>query len=284
MIERKLIGVYFPKGAETGGPEALHQLVDSLRRHGIPAVLIPMPGTEGNTPVEQYRPYNAPIDVYTQNLTHVVVPEICPELLKLHPNAKKYVWWLAAGDPTGLEHYSHLAQSKYAQQELKKRGIEAKMLSDYTSFLDDFENEPGEKRGIAYNANKGAEYVEPAKALLPDVEFIPINGMSRSQVLKTLSDANAYLDLGHHPGKDRMPREAAALGCVVVTSTVGSASVYKDVPIAEKVLRDDPESVARVVESINSDALTFWTKQRSYREKVFAEPYVFDNEVREIFG
>ena len=35
--------VYYPRGVETGGPEALHQLVDSLRRLKVEAFLVPIP-------------------------------------------------------------------------------------------------------------------------------------------------------------------------------------------------------------------------------------------------
>ena len=40
-----------------------------------------------------------------------------------------------------------------------------------------------------------------------------------------------YIDFGHHPGQDRLPREAAACGCLVVTGTRGSAGFHADVPL-----------------------------------------------------
>ena len=46
-----------------------------------------------------------------------------------------------------------------------------------------------------------------------------------------------------HPGKDRMPREAALLGCCILTSTLGSADFFDDVPIMSeyKFEEDKPE-------------------------------------------
>ena len=35
------------------------------------------------------------------------------------------------------------------------------------------------------------------------------------------------VDLGHHPGKDRLPREAALAGCVTVVGRAGAA-VFAD--------------------------------------------------------
>jgi hypothetical protein len=40
-----------------------------------------------------------------------------------------------------------------------------------------------------------------------------------------------YIDFGHHPGKDRMPREAAAAGCCIITSRSGAAGNDLDTPI-----------------------------------------------------
>jgi hypothetical protein len=40
-----------------------------------------------------------------------------------------------------------------------------------------------------------------------------------------------YVDFGHHPGMDRIPREAAACGCLVLVGERGSASYFKDVPL-----------------------------------------------------
>ena len=33
-----------------------------------------------------------------------------------------------------------------------------------------------------------------------------------------------YIDFGHHPGQDRLPREAVQCGCVVITGTRGSGN------------------------------------------------------------
>ncbi|MGC8677909.1 MAG: hypothetical protein ACP5UF_06830 [Hydrogenobaculum sp.] len=58
--------------------------------------------------------------------------------------------------------------------------------------------------------------------------------MTRDQVIETLQKAKVYIDFGNHPGKDRIPREAAILGCCVITGKRGSATFFEDVPIPEE--------------------------------------------------
>ncbi|MFC3399287.1 hypothetical protein ACFOEP_12775 [Microbacterium amylolyticum] len=55
-----IVYVYYPRGLATGGPEALHQLVDSLRRQGREAYLVAVPGTERAPRAQRYAHYDAP--------------------------------------------------------------------------------------------------------------------------------------------------------------------------------------------------------------------------------
>lgn len=46
-----------------------------------------------------------------------------------------------------------------------------------------------------------------------------------------LRQCKVYIDFGQHPGMDRIPREAAACGCLVLVGERGSASYFNDVPL-----------------------------------------------------
>src|SRR5690606_20125588 len=89
--------VYYPRGLATGGPEALHQLVDSLRRQGQDAYLVAIPGTEGEPRASRYAHYDAPeagaVDDAAGNT--VVVPETQALLLAPLRRARGFVWWLS---------------------------------------------------------------------------------------------------------------------------------------------------------------------------------------------
>ena len=70
--------------------------------------------------------------------------------------------------------------------------------------------------------------------LVGDVEWVPLQGYTLEQMRSILSRAKVYVDFGNHPGKDRIPREAAVSGCIVVTNRIGSAANSLDIPIAEE--------------------------------------------------
>ena len=63
-------------------------------------------------------------------------------------------------------------------------------------------------------------------ALPADVDFVPIRDMNKAQVRDALFGARLYIDFGHHPGKDRVPREAAVAGAVVLLREAGAAKAF----------------------------------------------------------
>lgn len=55
--------------------------------------------------------------------------------------------------------------------------------------------------------------------------------MTTQQIIKILDESMVYIDFGNHPGKDRIPREAALRNCIVMTNKSGSAANDIDIPI-----------------------------------------------------
>ena len=127
----------------------------------------------------------------------------------------------------------HLVQSEYAAEFLRKNHIyDFLFLTDYIN--DDFFSYPrySEKENVVvYNPRKGKRFTERLIRYCPDITFIPLENLSRKEMIATISKAKVYIDFGNHPGKDRIPREAAVLGCCIITGKRGSASNCIDVPI-----------------------------------------------------
>src|SRR5665213_264032 len=128
----------------------------------------------------------------------------------------------------------HLYQSDYARHFLaENRASQFFPLSDYTDpqfihrSLLTSDTAPIEARRdiVCFFPNKGAELAarcltgEPA--LRHRINFVPIRDMTKAQVRETLFGARIYIDFGHHPGKDRVPREAAIAGAVVLLHAAG---------------------------------------------------------------
>jgi hypothetical protein len=141
---------------------------------------------------------------------------------------------------------------------------------------------------VAYNPVKGGEVVERLKSLATDVTWIPLVNMSSDEVGATLRSSKLYVDFGAHPGKDRIPREAALSGCCVLTNRKGSASLFSDVPIANQYKLDDGDSgSAAIVEAIR-DILANYTERSTdfeyWRRCIATERVEFDLQVSRIFG
>ncbi len=172
-------------------------------------------------------------------------------------------------------------------------------LSDYTD--QDFvhrsliasENPPIRTRAnrICFFPNKGAElatrFIE-AKAALPEaVEFVPIRDMSKAQVRDTLFGARLYIDFGHHPGKDRVPREAAVAGAIVLLRAAGAANHVLDHPLPPDYLFTDDDlasgALHRKVGTILGDPERHFACQRHYRDTILLARERFDLEVRSFF-
>ena len=70
-----------------------------------------------------------------------------------------------------------------------------------------------------------------------------------------LRRARIYIDFGPHPGMDRLPREAALAGCVVITNAEGAAQYDEDVPIPGdyKIRKFDVDRIHRLLRSCLND-------------------------------
>jgi hypothetical protein len=194
----------------------------------------------------------------------------------------------------------HFYQSDYARDYLRQgRSVRYHPLSDYTD--QDFvrrsqiasENPPIRTRGntICFFPNKGAElaasFIGARAALPPDVEFVAIHDMTKAQVRDTLFGARLYIDFGGHPGKDRVPREAAVAGAIVLLRAAGAANHFLDHPLPAEYLFTDQDvasgALHRKAAMILDEPDWHFANQRYYRDAILLERERFDLEVRAFF-
>lgn len=282
------IVVLCPAGAVTGGPEALHQLVHiaNMVEHGSAAICylpnespsnIPQPYLKYKTPTIRYS--DIPISAV------VVVPELWPYMVDNLENPCA-LWWLSVDnfvcqDASIVHKYAyHITQSQYAFEYLQNTyGILPMMVTDYTSddYVPVINNE--RKRRVAVNPAKGAELIEEFISLNPDVEVFRVQGLQSSQIQTELSNSIMYIDFGHHPGKDRLPREAAKAGCIVSVRNIGAAVNNIDVPIDALYKFSTVARVREIIDLVFGDPAVHLHAQHEYREKVAAEKNTFLAEV-----
>ena len=317
------IYVCCPGGLVSGGPEALHQLVDALRRCGKAAFISYWPESGQFDIPPFYREYNVeqrPLRDADGCL--VVFPEVLLHEANRLTRSRIAIWWLSVDfyfqslyfhdhlrrrdlsvrsrlrsvqDSDGLRAHRrsfHLAQSFYAQRFLTERRLSGPILCGYIN--DEYVTTEGgivnrhREEIIAYNPMRGMEVTEALMRLAPDAEWVAISDMGRAEVQSLLKQARLYVDFGSHPGRQRLPREAAISGACVVTGRQGSAAFVEDVPIPDEWRIDEtrPDFHARFAE-IASMILKDHQHQRSrlveYRAVIRSEKAKFLDQVDRLF-
>lgn len=244
-------------GVATGGPEATHQLSDALIEQGFDARLVyfrwddlahggPLrwfPAYEGFAPEYARYKVNLARSLPDEEGNVIVLPETAAMLAPAFQKAKVLVWWLSVDNAFGAlsavnlnwlrrPNVYHASQSKYAAgfcEALQLNHIG--MLSDYTVDLTEYaEPMPMEARPklVAFNARPDKVIADlPALAeeiakLDPEIRCVAVHGLSRAEIAAVFATARVYVDLGNFPGKDRLPREAASMGCSVVVAPYGA--------------------------------------------------------------
>lgn len=186
----------------------------------------------------------------------------------------------------------HLVQSFYAKKYLLESGIDPKKifyLSDYLNknFLK-IKTDPFKKQNIvAYNPKKGYCFTKKIIETAPDIKFMPLENMNREQIINALKAAKVYIDFGNHPGKDRMPREAAILFCYIITGKRGSAEFFEDIPLSERYKFDNKNcNIPKIVDKIHECFINPINSNKefiSYRRIIASEPKIFLKDLRNVF-
>jgi len=140
---------------------------------------------------------------------------------------------------------------------------------------------------VVYNPKKGFVFTKKIISMANDIKFVPLINMSRNQVIESLQKAKVYIDFGNHPGKDRIPREAAILGCCVITGKIGSAAFFEDVPIPDEYkFEEKEENIPKIIEKIKDCFEHFEERYKDfeyYREVIRNEPQKFLEDLKKIF-
>ena len=140
---------------------------------------------------------------------------------------------------------------------------------------------------VLYNPKRNTKYVMEIKKMAPDLQFIAIENMSSNEVMKLMHRAKIYIDFGSHPGKDRMPREAALQGCCVLTSTLGSAAYFDDVPIANEYKYErTPQNKKKIIRKIREIFEDYEKEVKNfdgYRKYILSEKKKFLEDIDKIF-
>jgi hypothetical protein len=314
-----IIYIACPANRATGGPELLHQLASKLLKLGFTARMYYFKRTTEDPVHSEYTQYNT---VYSDEILDdskniFIVPETNTELLYGLKRIRKVIWWLSVDNffhPTAIGKYKlfikrmlnvsrkfkfkdglnvyHFYQSEYARNFLFSKGYKNNVfrLSDYinTRFIENqISNVTEKENNVLYNPLKGFEFTNKIIQSSKELQWIPLQNMTREQMASTLRKSKVYIDFGNHPGKDRIPREAAISGCCVITGKRGAANYFEDVPIPEEFkFQDEDISIPFIVEKIKLCINDYDNQIKNYSyyyDFIYKEESVFNSEINNIF-
>jgi hypothetical protein len=312
--------VLCPGNSVTGGPELIHQFVDVINNQGGSASILYYPFENDFSIPDAYKNYNVKVTKYNDNFSKnftdvIIVPEVATRYISLFKGKKVFIWWLSIDNYfkptvstivgkikyvikkvikhkslpvklTDMKDYGHLVQSYYAKTFLENYGYQSLPLSDYLNenHLNQDIDLQKKKNIICYNPKKGVAVTDNLKNNHPNFTFKAIENMKAKQVSELLSESKIYIDFGEHPGKDRIPREAAMAKCVVITGVKGSAKNKYDIEVPDKYKVDESldafittvgELISDTFENYEVNLLDF----TSYIEKIEKEKDVFQEQV-----
>ena len=292
-----------PHNYVTGGIELIHQLVHELNGYsGICAKVWYIGNNISNPQPKEYDCYgNEYVIEQTPSCdSFLIFPEIwadmtCSQSFAKH---KKAIYWMSVDNyvsrSSGRKLPSdvlHITQSHYAYDYLiNGLGIENSkifMLTDYLNevFLNSYDEDDERGDLILYNPKKGMWFTQKIIDAMPYADgcFVPLQDMTREQLISTMRTAKLYIDFGNHPGKDRLPRECAVNGCCVITSKNGSAKFQQDVTIPEEykfeAVDENIPAIADKIEAILSDYSRHKENFMSYRALIRKEPILFKQQL-----
>jgi hypothetical protein len=315
----KKVIVLCPANSVTGGPELIHQFVDALTKLDVDAKILYLPFSSEHTTPAAYAHYNvSQASCSDCKDAVIVVPENATKYLNLVEGKNKLVWWLSVDNYfkahpkttlkrikhwyrknithkpkflsiSDLAQYSHLTQSHYGKLFLNENGInDVFHLSDYLGYehLNKNVDVSQKENIICYNPKKGIEITKKIISALPDSKFVPIQNMTASQVSGLLDKSKIYIDFGTHPGKDRIPREAAMAKCIVITGRQGSAANSVDIAVPDKYKLNEYDDnftyhVQHLVHDIFSQFEQSLEDFEHYRNKIRGEKLEFEKEVKD---
>jgi len=309
-----------PSHIATGGTELLQQLCAQLQEFGCNAYMY-YPEPYENSPVQQkFGSYGNPSVKYVEDVekTILIVPETRIDMLYHFHKINKIIWWLSVDNYYGafkettclfkklyrkikdirnnemFKQVFHLVQSEYAKKFLiEEKRIQYKniaYLSDYLneSFVESaYSGTITKENIILYNPRKGYEFTKKIIEDVDEYQWLPLQNLTREQMIELLQRSKVYIDFGNHPGKDRIPREAAICGCCVITGKQGAANNNKDVPIGNKYKFDDNigsiaaihQAISECIEKYDDAILDF----QQYRNIICNERARFKSDVKRLF-
>lgn len=282
----------------SGAPEALHQLCHHLNTIGLYSYIVYFdkqretgydllyqdmyPNIKESKTIE-----DGSVVIFFEIVKYTII-----EKLYSVKNCRYMLWWLSINNAimfntmeTNLQHprMVHLFHGEF----IKKYILPLLTHSQPWYYLHDYIDTDIFNEGtfvnddiVAFNPSKDCL---SAPLLIPrKYRTLPLIDLDRPYFIHTLQKCKVYLDLGAHNGRDRIPREAALLGCVIITNRFGSAEFEEDIDIPEECKVTKEGEALELIEKIFKDYSYYYKIQQQYRDGLLLDKNRFVDQLRYI--
>lgn len=186
--------------------------------------------------------------------------------------------------------FIHLSNSYFVADFCKQKGAKNTYVLQnpiHNEFYDTKINKNRENL-ILFGQRSPKLIVFLSKLLFKNYKIVKLRKLTHKQVVDYMSNATVFIELGINHGRDRMPREAAMLGCVVFINRKGSSSNIKDYNLDKYyILRsriwDYFKILGKIKDAINNYD-THFKQQSNFRQQLINERKNFDSNVKDVFN
>lgn len=307
--------------AATGGTELLQQLCYQMRRINVDALMYYTEKYDDSNVKNKFEPmYNNPVSHVIEDGAAIIVPETEIDFIfRLNRYSNNIIiWWLSVDNYYGSQKSEcgflrkiyrtirhsrnkklfkrcvHCVQSQYAYEYLHNNiRVDDRQIHYLSDYINDTYleypviNKCDKENIILYNPKKGYEFTKKLIDAVKEYAWMPLEGMTNSQMIEAMLKAKVYVDFGNHPGKDRIPRETAFFGCCVITGLRGAAFNGTDIPIPAKYKIDDKTENIEIIHEIIKSCIEEYEKCIidffAYRQIIINEKSKFIDDVELLF-
>ncbi len=111
---------------------------------------------------------------------------------------------------------------------------------------------------ILFGPKTPQKIIRRLKKHLPEFSIIRLKKIPFNRVVELMSKAVIFAEFGNYSGRDRMPREAAMLGCNIFMNTRGTAAFEDDYNIPrEYTIADSPDNILIILQQLTNCALNY---------------------------